>query len=110
VALPEDTPLPAAEQRLAVLDRDVLGARLDADIGVERTPHLLARAVADLPEPEAPATSDLVLAALIARAAFLRRESRGAHFRTDFPESRPEWRGRVHWRRGKAPRFEEVLA
>ena len=31
------------------------------------------------------ASSDLLLATLIARGALLRRESRGAHFRTDFP-------------------------
>ena len=28
---------------------------------------------------------------LIARCAWHREESRGAHFRTDFPEKRPEW-------------------
>ncbi|HKS59318.1 MAG TPA: L-aspartate oxidase [Thermoplasmata archaeon] len=42
----------------------------------------------DLPGPAANAA---LTAALIARAALLREESRGAHFRTDFPRSRPGW-------------------
>ena len=54
------------------------------------------------------ASPDVRLAALIARAAFLRQESRGAHFRTDWPDTSPAWRGRIHFRAGSAPRFEEV--
>ena len=34
----------------------------------------------------------VTLAALVARAALWREESRGGHFRTDFPESRDHWR------------------
>ena len=56
---------------------------------------------------ETPA-ADLALAALIARAALLRTESRGAHFRIDAPEPDPVWRGRIVWRRGHVPGFEEV--
>ena len=55
------------------------------------------------------AAPDVMLAALIARAALLRQESRGAHYRSDINESKPEWRGRIHWRRAFAPRFEEVI-
>ena len=95
----------------------MLGARLDAYLGVERDPRRLALLVADLPAPEtagaagAPdrlVAADLRLASLIARAALLRRESRGAHFRTDAPEPLPNWRGRIHWRMGHPPAFEEV--
>ena len=90
------------------IDPTVLGARLDRDVGVERSAAQLARLIAELPEPEAAASSDLLLAGLIARAAYLRRESRGAHFRTDFPTSDAQFRGRIHWRRGQPPAFEEV--
>ena len=31
----------------------------------------------------------------VGRAALLREESRGVHFREDFPEERPEWKGRI---------------
>jgi L-aspartate oxidase len=33
-------------------------------------------------------------AGLIAQAALRRRESRGGHYRSDFPRARGEWRGR----------------
>jgi L-aspartate oxidase len=36
----------------------------------------------------------LAVARLVALAALLREESRGAHFRSDFPEARDEWRRR----------------
>ncbi len=40
--------------------------------------------------------NNLVLCArLMAEAALLREESRGAHFRTDFPQSSPEWQQHI---------------
>ncbi|MDQ6669870.1 MAG: FAD-dependent oxidoreductase [Chloroflexota bacterium] len=109
------TPLPPlevsqAQTTLTAMDSRVLGGRLDTDVGVERDARRLARLVAELPGSGvgAPRAPDLLLACLIARAALLRRESRGAHFRTDAPEPRPNWRGRIHWRHAHPPAFEEV--
>jgi aspartate oxidase len=65
--------------------------------------------VAELPRPEEAQSPDLLRASLIAHAALLRAESRGAHFRNDAPYPDPAWRGRVHWRRAQPPAFEEVL-
>jgi len=44
---------------------------------------------------------DLVLCSrLVAEAALLREESRGAHYRSDFPEARDEWRRHLVFRGG----------
>jgi len=52
-----------------------------------------------LPQPgDRPAyeLSNLVLCArLVTEAALLREESRGAHFRTDFPRTSPEWQRHI---------------
>jgi len=84
-----------------------LGAHLDADVGVEREAGRLARLVEELAARH-PRTGEARLASLIAQAALLRHESRGAHFRTDAPQPSPAWRGRIHWRRDAPPTFEEV--
>ncbi|MGA7924324.1 MAG: L-aspartate oxidase [Thermoplasmata archaeon] len=76
-------------------------------VGIIRTPTGLSESVRRLegwqrrfepPDSEgiAGTTANAVLSALlIARAALTRRESRGAHFRTDFPRPRPGWRIRI---------------
>jgi L-aspartate oxidase len=92
------------------MQHTTLGERLDADLGVERDGARLAALVAALPEPVEDTEAGMTVAALAARAALLRNESRGAHYRTDAPAADPAWRGRILWRRGGAPQFEEVVA
>jgi L-aspartate oxidase len=106
------TPLPTPELDSQPREKNdaPLGDVLDRDVGVERNRDNLARLVVNLPDPDNSPATDLQVASLTARAALLRRESRGAHFRTDCPEPDPSWRGRIHWRRGQAPVFEEVFA
>jgi L-aspartate oxidase len=58
--------------------------------------------------PELTDRAATLIAWLLAEAALRRRESRGGHFRTDFPEPRPEWRfrqavTRQGWARIPAP-------
>ncbi len=87
--------------RLSVHHTHDVGTTLDTCVGVERNGTDLARVTADL---------DDSLVSLIARAALIRRESRGAHYRFDMPHQDPAWRGRIHWRRDQQPAFEEVAA
>ena len=88
-----------------------VGAALDRDLGVERDAARLRALVHALPDPGRATTPTVhLVAALAARAALLREESRGAHYRDDAPEPREEWRGRLCWRRGMAPEFERIDA
>jgi L-aspartate oxidase len=44
--------------------------------------------------------SNLILTGLLlTEAALIREESRGAHFRSDFPRSKPKWRRHIIWKK-----------
>jgi L-aspartate oxidase len=69
-------------------------------VGILRTRHSLQRALREFEQIaqarlRAPSRNFLNVAMLIARAALWREESRGAHFRLDYPE-RDDRRWRVH--------------
>jgi L-aspartate oxidase len=73
----------------------------DLHLGVVRSGvglrTVAAALVAPPPTSSRPELTDrtaTLIAWLLAEAAFRREESRGGHFRTDFPETRPEWRVR----------------
>ncbi len=72
-------------------------------LGLGQTKDLLSAWQATLSPPtDRPSheLSNLVTCArLMAEAAYLRAESRGAHYRSDFPESRDEWRKHIVFRR-----------
>ncbi len=83
----------------------MFGVEMDRAAAVERDGQGLWELLEDLPDgdSEIEMSAEERLAALVVRSAWLRRESRGSHFRTDFRETEPEWRGRIHWKLGMAP-------
>ncbi|MNG27819.1 L-aspartate oxidase [compost metagenome] len=81
----------AAAPDLAPEAMRALRMTMSDDVGVVRDAEGLARAlaVADRLEREAPNALPLIAARLIAGAALGRRESRGGHYRADWPETAP---------------------
>ena len=90
------------------------------NVGIERDGAGLAQAAAILggwehrlppgvDRPSRELRSLLVCARLATEAALLREESRGAHYRRDFPETREEWRRHLVFR-GAAPATIEAAA
>lgn len=49
----------------------------------------------------------LITASLVTRSALIREESRGSHYREDFPETRPEWKRSILLNRNMEPQFIE---
>jgi L-aspartate oxidase len=96
--------LPAGEgARERASEADEIRERMWEDVGIVRDRRGLSRAVRDLAArrhrldpageaPPSPLANAALTALVIARAALAREESRGAHYRIDFPRPRPAWR------------------
>jgi len=73
------------------------GKSLEEAAGILATWESLLSQPSDRPSYE---LNNLVLCArLVTEAALLRKESRGAHFRTDFPRTSPEWQQHIVFRK-----------
>jgi len=100
-AAPGETEPPSREGIQSLMWNEV-GIVRDGD-GLARAKAMLAawqsqlQATVDRPSQEA---ADLLTCGrLVTEAALLREESRGAHYRTDFPEPREEWQRHLVFRR-----------
>jgi L-aspartate oxidase len=92
-------------------DRASLQALMWDKVGIVRNGQGLSQALqqlagwrASLPPPSDRPSHELanmlLAGQMVAEAGLLREESRGAHYRTDFPARRDEWRRHITFRRG----------
>ncbi len=87
---------PLQQPPIGAVAIDEVRSLADRFLGVIRTGPELEAVATKLEGSEDPAgdRAATLVALLLAQAALRRRESRGGHFRSDFPETRPEWRFR----------------
>jgi L-aspartate oxidase len=99
-------------RRMPPPSREALQALMWENVGIVRSGDGLARAKAVLSAWQAslPAPTDrpsheladlVVCGRLVTEAALLREESRGAHYRSDFPQPREEWRRHIVFRHAR---------
>lgn len=106
-AIADRPPRPSRPAQLPDLQatRELLWRRA----GVTRTAAALERIVGIAPDALASRAAaiatpaDVLVAMLVARAALIREESRGGHFRSDFPVEDPAWELHVVQRVGEEP-------
>jgi len=102
---------PELDRRAPPLTREALQSLMWDDVGIVRNADSLSHARATLSawhaalrsatdRPSQELTDLLACARLVTEAALLREESRGAHYRSDFPQPREEWRRHIVFRRG----------
>ena len=87
---------------LQQLHWDKVGIIRDKD-GLNQAAGTLAGWQNSLPKPTDQPSYELcnliLTGRLLTEAAFIREESRGAHFRSDFPQSLPKWQCHIVWRK-----------
>jgi L-aspartate oxidase len=96
---------PLADRGAAQVSADAVRSAMWEHAGIDRTARGLRTCLARLDtiaeRLEAGMTEErnlLQTARLIAEAALLRKESRGGHYRSDFPRDRNKWKGRhIEW-------------
>jgi len=118
-----DTGEPESGALLDLADiRNSLRALMWRHVGVERTGESLAEALdavegwcryvlpRQFADPQGWQLQNmLAVARLMIRGAIERRETRGVHFRADFPQAADRWLGHVSWRRDRPePRLDPL--
>jgi aspartate oxidase len=94
------------------LTREALQSLMWRDVGIVRGRDSLARAASVLAawqstlaaptdRPSQELADLLTCSRLVTEAALAREESRGAHYRDDFPEPREDWRRHLIFRLGE---------
>ena len=99
-AMDNDPGLPSqrnTDEREAI---SVLRQTLSENVGVLRTAEGLKKALRDIVQAEAVCTREsirnmMLAGKIVTVAALAREESRGGHFRTDYPVAREDWRRRT---------------
>ncbi len=107
-----DTFVPMWRDHLAAIMLDAAGPlRHGSGLARGQTALLQHSIQADPDQPDAITAANATLAArLILESALLRQESRGGHFRSDFPQTREEWQGHTLLQRGQPPQLVGVIA
>ncbi|WP_037913727.1 L-aspartate oxidase [Sulfobacillus thermosulfidooxidans] len=86
-----------------------LGDLMDEYFGVIRCPEKMALGLKRLQEMhESRPHWILALSLLIAKSAYSRKESRGAHYRSDVPHSDPKWVGHLVHQKQQGTHFQQL--